>query len=221
MKKDDLIGNTYGRYSVIDSAPMRGGHRYCTCLCACGNTREVRRTSLLAGGTLSCGCLQKEVTSARTKIHGEGTTRLFGIHTKIRHRCNNPNNTGYANYGAKGIRLCPEWEIYTGFRDWALANGYEDSLTIDRIDGAQGYFPENCRWVTYETQARNRRKSKTPKTSSYLGVSRQAGHTNWIAGVKVSGKQIHLGTFSTEIDAAKARDQFILDQGLQHFKMNF
>lgn len=91
---------------------------------------------------------------------------------------------------------------------------------IDRKDNTQGYSPSNCRWATYETQSRNRRKCATTKTSSYLGVSKQVGH-KWIAGVKVKGKQVHLGSFETELEAAKARDAYIHQEGLQHFTLNF
>jgi hypothetical protein len=60
----------------------------------------------------------------------------------------------YAN-----IDHCPEWDRYEPFRDWAKANGYEDHLTLDRVDNTKGYSPDNCRWATPAMQARNTKKT--------------------------------------------------------------
>ncbi len=220
MATPNLIGQRFGKYLVINSAPNRGTAIYYLCACDCGNTNEVRGSSLRQGKSKSCGCFRSELISMKTTIHGDSKSRLFGIHTKIRHRCNNPKNNGFAAYGAVGITLCQEWEDFLVFKEWAVSNGYEDHLTIDRIDSGRGYSPDNCRWATYETQARNRRKCSPTKTSIYLGVSKQTGY-KWIAGVKVKGNQIHLGSFNTEIEAAKARDSYIKKEGLLNFKMNF
>jgi hypothetical protein len=76
-------------------------------------------------------------------------------------RCTNPKADNYARYGEKGITVCDEWlHDYMAFREWALANGYEEHLTIDRIDGTKGYSPDNCRWATYHEQNLNRTVNK-------------------------------------------------------------
>ncbi|MDZ5472685.1 hypothetical protein SM124_13180 [Bacillus sp. 31A1R] len=93
--------------------------------------------------------------------HGEGSTkkrtRLYVIWMGMRQRCFNVNAKDYKNYGARGITVCPEWSQYTVFKEWALANGYEEHLTLDREDVNGSYCPENCRWTTVKNQGNNTR----------------------------------------------------------------
>lgn len=86
--------------------------------------------------------------------------RLHNIYYKMRQRCNNPNSKSYPNYGGRGITYCDEWETTKNFIDWALSNGYNDELTLDRIDPNGNYCPENCRWITIQEQQRNRTNNR-------------------------------------------------------------
>ena len=88
--------------------------------------------------------------------HGERHTKLYRVWASMRQRCNNPNEKEYKNYGGRGISICPEWEFYANFSEWAHANGYEEGLTIERKDVNGNYCPENCTWIPLELQARNR-----------------------------------------------------------------
>lgn len=74
-------------------------------------------------------------------------------------RCTNPNNPDYHHYGGRGITVCDEWLSYDNFYEWAMSNGYDDTLSIDRIDNNKGYSPDNCRFVTIKEQCRNRRSN--------------------------------------------------------------
>ena len=91
--------------------------------------------------------------------HGIGKCRIYRIYTNMKQRCNNPNNHKYKRYGGRGIAICPEWNNPHGlkaFYDWAMANGYSDNLTLDRIDVNGNYEPSNCRWTTNKIQSNNR-----------------------------------------------------------------
>lgn len=87
-------------------------------------------------------------------------TRLYSIYTNMKTRCYNPHCHAYDRYGGRGIKVCVEWlEDWWSFHDWAISNGYDDSLTIDRIDVNGNYEPSNCRWATTEEQAYNKRNT--------------------------------------------------------------
>lgn len=91
--------------------------------------------------------------------------RLYSIWETCRKRTMNPRNKDYRKYGARGIRMCREWaEDFEAFREWAMAHGYRDGLTMDRVNNNKGYEPGNVRWISRKAQARNR------TTNTYLTV---------------------------------------------------
>lgn len=71
-------------------------------------------------------------------------------------RCYQPSCASYPRYGAKGIKVCDEWFSFDVF----LADmGFRpEGTSIDRVDGTQGYKPDNCRWATHAEQTANKRK---------------------------------------------------------------
>jgi hypothetical protein len=99
----------------------------------------------------------------------------------MKSRCLNPNNKKYKNYGGRGIKVCDEWlHDFQAFYDWAMSRGYEEGLTLDRVDNDRAYCPENCRWTDWKTQANNR--SVTP-VLIVDGVQHTAREWAAIAGV--------------------------------------
>ena len=160
--EDKIIGERYGRLLVVERAndyisKSGGAHRKYVCVCDCGNRVEVLKEHLMSGRQKSCGCLRKE--NGRP-THREIHTRLYKIWGNMCNRCPNPNNPAWHRYGGRGITVCDEWKSFECFRDWAKANGYSESLTIDRKDNNGGYNPTNCRWVDNFTQANNKQNNR-------------------------------------------------------------
>lgn len=86
--------------------------------------------------------------------------RVWSIYHSMKKRCYNSNCPRYKDYGGRGILVCEEWlKGFDYFADWAYKNGYEDNLTLDRVNNDLGYSPENCRWVTNKQQCNNTRKN--------------------------------------------------------------
>lgn len=183
----DLTGQKFGRLTVrerLRSDEKRGGVIW-LCDCECGNTIEVLTKRLTSGNTKSCGCLKKEMH----KTHGLSDTRLYKIWMKTRYKCNNPNNKRYKDYGGRGIKICDEWaNDFISFYKWSMENGYEDNLTIDRIDVDGNYEPSNCRWVDNDVQAHNKRLDKlytyNGKTLSVRDWCKEIGFYWSLFGVK-------------------------------------
>lgn len=157
-----LTGKRFGRLLVLGPTDKRlGSNIVLKCKCDCGNIAYVATCNLVAktNPTLSCGCLKRE----RNTKHGLSKTKLYTTLISMRGRCNNPKNKHYKRYGGRGIALCEEWSGEYGFENfynWAMSHGYQDDLTIDRIDNDKGYYPENCRWVTQKVQMNNQSRNR-------------------------------------------------------------
>lgn len=117
---------------------------YAKCECIkCNKIKNMRATDLNNKKQNSCSC--------QVIKHNMNETKIYSVYHNIKDRCLNKNCHAYKNYGGRNISICDEWLGENGFihfYDWAINNGYNEGLSIDRIDIEGNYEPLNCRWIT-------------------------------------------------------------------------
>lgn len=159
----EMIGKRFGNWIVLEKTDERdkqhGTIRY-LCKCDCGKLQVVNGYSLRKGISkycTSCKNSKRFSNSIRSK-----NIRLNNIYNGMVNRCYYKSNREYKNYGGRGITICKEWlENKMAFYEWSLENGYQNNLTIDRINVNGNYEPSNCRWATKIEQANNTRTNRT------------------------------------------------------------
>lgn len=182
MKKINIIGNKYGRLTVLSENGKKGKNILWLCKCDCGNEINAISYNLKNGHTKSCGCLRNEVRAKKHSIHNESKSRLYRIWRHIKSRCLNPNVHHYKYYGERGIKICDEWKnSFMAFKEWSILNGYNDKLSIDRIDVNGDYEPSNCRWCDAKAQANNRTNNHKIE---YRGEIKTLSEWSDILGIK-------------------------------------
>ena len=153
LTKEDLTNNKYGKLTVTSLNEEKSSNKkaYWNCVCECTGTKVCRSDGLKNGTYTHCGCVKPSYYK-----HGMTNTRLFNIWGGMKDRCCNKKSRDFPKYGGRGIFICNEWlDDFMNFYNWAMANGYADDLTIDRIDNDGIYEPSNCRWVDVKTQQNN------------------------------------------------------------------
>lgn len=162
----NLVGQVFGRLTVVAQAERRTKAIQWICVCACGVSvpYPIRSGNLRSGHTRSCGCLQKEATSLATRIHGHTATpkktKVYRCWRHAMHRCYNKNDPAYKNYGGRGIKVCRRWHSFEHFLA-DVGPPPSPKHTLDRFPDNDGdYAPGNCRWTTYKSQNRNRRSNR-------------------------------------------------------------
>ena len=165
----EWLGKRFGRLRIVGfvhaSPPYRGW--WWVCECDCGSSKTLIPGDVKSGKVRSCGCLHNEVCSERASKFTHSVydhKRLYSIYNGIKKRCYSDSEPRYKDYGARGIEMCDEWlnssNGFDNFVEWSLANGYNDALSIDRVDVNGNYCPANCRWISIQDQANNKRDTK-------------------------------------------------------------
>lgn len=216
----DLTGQKFGRWTVKERAENKGVKTCWSCICDCGTVRDVRTCSLKSGDSLSCGCLNKEMTKKmledRNYKHGLSNHPLNDVFYSMRSRCLSEENKSYKNYGGRGIAICDEWRSdFKTFYDWCIENGYKEGLQIDRIDNNGNYEPSNCRFITNRKNSLNRRMYKSNK-SGYVGVVWDKKSNKWSSRITINQKRISFGFFSDKQHAIEARNNYIIENYLEN-----
>lgn len=182
----DITGQRFGRLTVLEFAGIdKHGDGNWKCTCDCGTEKVVVGFSMKSGNTLSCGCLLSETVAQRGRDsakHGMCYSRLYHTWAGMRQRCDGTSAGTKVRYHDRGIRVCDDWNgSFIPFMDWALSNGYQDDLTIDRINNDGNYEPDNCRWASRLIQANNTSSNRMVtfdgKTMTMAESAREQGIT--------------------------------------------
>jgi hypothetical protein len=156
----DLTGQRFGAWTVLHHSPSDRKGAFWWCKCDCGTEKAVLGHSLRSNGSVSCGCLGRELQKAAITTHGMTSAPEFGVWTQIKSRCYNPRNASWQWYGGKGVKVCPQW--LNSFEQFYFDMGPRPTPRhqIDRIDSDGDYEPSNCRWVTPTVNIRNRKNAQ-------------------------------------------------------------
>lgn len=184
---NNLIGQSFGRLTVVERAENKGEKTYWKCLCDCGTECIVRGSHLINGDTKSCGCYSREIHSK----HKMRTTKIYRKWRSVKDRCLNKKCSDYQYYGGRGITMYPAWiGDFQAFYDYVstLEHFGEEGYTLDRIDNNGNYEPDNLRWADRKTQSRNKRNNRIVEYNGKLMTLADAAEKSGISSKNLSSR---------------------------------
>lgn len=189
---DNLEGKKFHKLLVLNKYKRKNNRTYWLCKCECGTIKFIDRSGLTSGNVKSCGCI-------KNKSLYMSKTSEYRAWQNIKYRCYNESYQHYKRYGGRGIKVCERWKnsFENFYKDMGTKPSPEHS--IDRKDNNGDYCPENCKWATKHEQLTNKVNS-----SKYIGVRKYK--TKYQSRITKDQITIHLGTFDTELEAAKVYD---------------
>lgn len=193
-----MVGEVFGRLTIINEVEQIHNRRTFMCKCSCGNFKIVKLKDLRNGHTQSCGCYYID---SRTK-HGLYKSSEYAAYYGMLSRCTDKKNEEYHNYGERGIGVCPDWsDKETGFINFYRDMGKKPTSkhSIDRINNNGNYCKENCKWSTSIEQNRNFRRNKI---ITYNGESHCVVEWAEIIGIDKSTLASRLGRYNWSIERA-------------------
>jgi hypothetical protein len=158
---DPKIGDVFGRLTVTGEVERYGTtlkYKRVPVTCVCGISKKIDKSNLLRGKSTSCGCFNKERTSAASTTHGKRASKIYAVWNMMRQRCNLPTNKQYPHYGGRGIEVCESWQKFENFYA-DMGDPPFERATLERLDNDKNYCKQNVVWATYTQQQTNTRKT--------------------------------------------------------------
>lgn len=178
----------------------------------CNNSFKSQISNIKNNHTKSCGCFKKDRIG---KYENLSKTRIYSIFNDIRKRTLNKKHSTYKFYGAKGITICKEWRNdFIVFYKWAMDNGYDDTLTIERKNVYGNYEPNNCEWIPMSEQHKNKRDIYSNNKTGYKGIQYRKDRNQYAVAFTNSKTRYFLGYFKNIENAIMSHNDFIIKNNI-------